>query len=286
MADTYCGKSCAECTRRESLNCPGCQTGPGRFLNGDCVIASCCRDKGHETCFTCTYHGNFVNCIKYSRRQEIPEDFLRKQKEEQRKKERLAKQAPVLGKWLWILFWLFIPAEVSGIMASEILEQVLALNLSGNILSVACDLVYALILLKLAREEYMYHTAGVCALICAAANVLVLIFFDGQTDGWANLITLPAGVFGFVGMYHEFQAHSTVVHGIDPGLSEKWTKLWTWYWMSIAAMFGSLVVMLLSVTLGVIVILAAAAVVLVVGILKLVYLYRTARVFRTYDPAK
>ena len=31
MAETYCGKSCAECSKRDILNCPGCKAGPGRL---------------------------------------------------------------------------------------------------------------------------------------------------------------------------------------------------------------------------------------------------------------
>ena len=52
MAETYCGKSCAECTKKEELNCMGCKTGPGRPFGGDCELAKCVRDKGHETCET------------------------------------------------------------------------------------------------------------------------------------------------------------------------------------------------------------------------------------------
>ena len=49
MAETYCGKSCAECTKKEQLNCSGCKAGPGRQFGGDCELAKCVRDKGHET---------------------------------------------------------------------------------------------------------------------------------------------------------------------------------------------------------------------------------------------
>ena len=50
MAETYCGKSCEECTKKEQLDCSGCKTGPGRQFGGDCELAKCVRDKGHETC--------------------------------------------------------------------------------------------------------------------------------------------------------------------------------------------------------------------------------------------
>ena len=58
MAETYCGKSCVECPRKEELSCPGCKMGPGKQFNGQCELAKCARDKGHETCESCIFRGN------------------------------------------------------------------------------------------------------------------------------------------------------------------------------------------------------------------------------------
>ena len=46
-----CGKDCESCTVREAEQCPGC-----RHIAdfGECEIVSCCKDKGHESCSTCT----------------------------------------------------------------------------------------------------------------------------------------------------------------------------------------------------------------------------------------
>ncbi|MBQ8400958.1 MAG: hypothetical protein IJX14_03420 [Clostridia bacterium] len=43
----YCGKDCVSCAVREAENCLGC-----RHIAdfGECEIASCCKDKGHESC--------------------------------------------------------------------------------------------------------------------------------------------------------------------------------------------------------------------------------------------
>ena len=43
-----CGRDCETCAYREQLNCGGCRT------MGRCPVAVCCREKGHETCGTCT----------------------------------------------------------------------------------------------------------------------------------------------------------------------------------------------------------------------------------------
>ena len=75
MAETYCGKLCDECTKKEQLNWSGCKTGPGRQFGGDCELAKCIRDKGHETCETCGFKGN---CGTLRSRESMPDYRIRK----------------------------------------------------------------------------------------------------------------------------------------------------------------------------------------------------------------
>ena len=75
MAETYCGKTCAECTKKEQLNCSGCKAGPGRQFGGDCELSKCVRDKGHETCDTCGFKGN---CGTLRSRESMPDYRIRK----------------------------------------------------------------------------------------------------------------------------------------------------------------------------------------------------------------
>ena len=113
MAETYCGKTCAECSSREEMNCPGCKLEPGRPITGDCPLARCCREKGHETCSTCSACGH---CNTHYNRYQMPQ---RRQKERQAALEReqaIAKKAPFLGKWMWILFWLVVPSTVFSLL--------------------------------------------------------------------------------------------------------------------------------------------------------------------------
>ena len=122
MAETYCGKSCEECTKKEQLNCSGCKTGPGRQFGGDCELAKCVRDKGHETCETCGFKGN---CGTLRSRESMPDYRIRKIESEKMRKAAIAKRAPVLGKWLWIIFWLIIPSTFGSIMANETTAKIL-----------------------------------------------------------------------------------------------------------------------------------------------------------------
>ena len=281
MSDTYCGKNCGECTQKETLNCPGCKTGPGRQFSGDCELAKCVRSKGHETCDSCTFKGN---CGTLRGRERMPDYRIRKIEAEAMRKAAIAKRAPVLGKWLWMLFWLIVPSTVGGLMANETTTEILpALFLPGQIINAICSLTYGAILLKLGTEEDRYRTAGICILIAGASSALVAIV-NGVSDGsaWITIITFPAAIVALVGDYQEYMAHSAVLSGVDNDLSEKWEILWKWQIGLFLGMFGCIIVMLIIPVLGALAILGCAIGTIVVSILKLVYLYRTAKIFREY----
>jgi len=275
MADTYCTKSCGVCAQREELNCPGCQAGPGSKWQGDCEIAKCCNEKGHECCETCSFGGS---CSKLRRKDDMPEERRRKRALEEEKRERVAASAAYLGKWLWLLFWLVVP----GVLADG-LGQVPKLSIPANILQLICNITYGLILLKLAAESDRYRSAGICCFIAAGIAGLVIIFSGGQESApWTLLITLPAGVVALVGEYHEYMGHAEILRDADIAMSEKWEKLWKWYIGSFGAVLGGLILVMIIPILGLLVMLAGLIGILVIGIMKLVYLYRTAKLFREY----
>lgn len=281
MAETYCSKTCAECAQKETLNCPGCKAGPGQQFGGDCDLAKCCRSKGHETCDTCGFKGN---CGTLRSRDYMPDDRRRKLEMRRSEKAAIARRAPILGKWLWILFWLFIPAEIAGLMSSEPVTQAIpALAVPGLILGAAVNLAYCLILLKISYEEELYRKAGICGLVAYILGAAATLLSNGETLGWTLIFTIPGAIIGLVGDYQEFMAHSSVLYGIDRVLSDKWEKLWRWYIGCFAAMIGSVIVIFLIPVLGILVVAAAAIALLVIEILKLVHLYRTAKVFREFD---
>lgn len=276
MANTYCGKSCESCIQKEQKLCPGCHAGPGRSWSGDCEIAVCCRDKGHESCDTCT---NNRYCGKRGRRDVMPDYRRREQEAEADRKEMLARQAPFMGKWLWILFWLVIPGAIAGLIGNEtVVGWIPSLRIPGLVLNVLCSLAYGLILLQLSKEQEHYRTAGICCLVAAAANGISGFI----TGNLALLVTLPAAVVAIVGEYQEYMGHGESLSGFDRELSQKWYTLWKWYIGMFAATLGSIIVMLIAPVLGALISLAAMIGLVVVSILKLVYLYRTAKTFREY----
>jgi len=285
MSETYCGKSCGECVQKEQLNCQGCKYGPGRRYGGDCELAKCVMEKGHETCGTCSFMGT---CVKQRNCAGMPEERIRRMEAEAARKAEMAKQAPLLGKWLWIVFWLILPSSVASVLTNQTLVQyVPSLYLPGQILNAVCCAVYGISLLKLASVEGAYKKAGICILIAGSVSAVVAIAvgISGAVEAptWTLLLTIPAAIVAFVGEYYSFCAYAAVLDGVEQELSEQWRKLWKWYIGLFLGMFGSIVIMLILPVIGVLALLAAAIGILVVGIKKLVYLYRTAKIFREFS---
>lgn len=281
MSETYCGKSCADCAQKEALNCPGCRPGPGRQFGGCCELAKCCRDKGHEVCETCGFKGN---CGTLRGRENMPDYRRRKQEAEAQRRAAIAQRAPDLGKWLWVIFWLIIPGTVASLMTNDTVASMApGLKLPGSILQAACSITYGVILVKLAVHEDRYRTAGICALVSGGASILTAILSGADgTPTWTLVYTVPAAIVALVGEYNEYMAHSSVLTGVDNGLSDKWHRLWGWYILFMAVLILSVLLTMILPILGVLVMLASAIGIAVTSILKLVYLYRTAKLFREY----
>lgn len=281
MAETYCGKTCMECEKKDALNCPGCMAGPGAQCGGDCEIAKCSRAKGHDQCATC---GFSQSCASLRNAHRLPEYRLKRREEEAFVQEAIARRAPVLGKWLWILFWLVIPSNIASLMTNETLMSVVPnLYVPGLLLGAATSAVYGVILLILRDEEERYKTAGICVLVHAGAELLVaLLSPGGEAPMWTLAISIPASIVYYVGMYHEYSAHCTVLTGVNNLLSDKWMKLWKWTIGSFCALLGCLLLAVVAPLLAILVIVASAVALVVVIILRIVYLYQTADAFRSY----
>ena len=69
----------------------------------------------------------------------------------------------------------------------------------------------------------------------------------------------------------------------DRELSEKWLKLWKYHIYAFGVLFGAIFLLLLAPVLALIAVIGGAVAIIVIYILRLVYLYRTAQVFRKYS---
>ena len=284
MAETYCGKTCAECSMKEELNCPGCKLEPGRPITGDCTLARCCREKSHETCDTCQLHGH---CNTYYIRHNMPQRRLQDRKLEQERQEAIARKAPILGKWLWILFWLVVPSTLFSILAEDsITGSNAVLNLWGNLLLCGCNVAYGLILLKLASQDGGFAMAGICMIVSSLISGILNACFLGNAPSWSLLLTIPAAIASLAGVFMEFHGYADSLANLDDDLAAKWRKLWKWTIGAYGCMIGSVLLILIAPILGLLLTLAGAIATVITSVMKLVYLYQTAQTFRGIAASK
>ena len=284
MAETYCGKNCSECAEYQNSLCPGCRQGPGSWLGNDCDIAQCARDKGCATCLGCDSEKTCILCAGAS---VMPE--RRKQRAAAKEAgQALRRQRKEVGKWLWIYFWMLIPSLIVSFMTNNTIVQALpGLKFPGEILSILVSVAQCVLLFLLAKEEknYGYAAWAVVGLVVIGAVTLPLSE-EALRDlpVLSALLLMGAAVLEAAVVFYECKGSMTVLIGVDDSLAEKWQKLWKRYWVMVAVLLvGSLVAMMQSVftaVIGLLAILGSGIGLIVVGIQRLIYLYKTAKLFR------
>ena len=220
-----CGRMCDACTWKEQLDCPGCQDGPGRRFSGGCPIADCCREKGHTACVTCTFS---TGCAL--RRRDMPQNRLWAVEAERERRARLDRNAPVLAKWLWLLFWLVTPSVFSNILTMDTVAGAFpTAGVVGNVLAFLISLAYGVLLWQLREAAGRYRTAALCYLAGGIISGVLLLpaIPEGNWLWW--LLSLPVMVLELCAAYQEFYAHAEVLEELDPELAGKWRLLWKWW---------------------------------------------------------
>lgn len=276
---TYCGNDCAKCVHKEALNCPGCMAGPGRKFQTSCKLAKCCADKGHQTCTTCSH---VTSCGTYRHRFEMASDRIREREQAAAFLEQQTQKAGKMEKWLWILFWMFIPAAIGSLMTEDfVVNAVPGLLLPGVVITMVSNLAYAAVLFKLKNVNDRYLTAAGWM----AASALLSGLMGIKDAGWTEfdpgmLLTIPTAIAGLLGIYQECKAHSEAMLGIDEDLFVQWENYWKWRIGLVAATFACILLIIISKILTLLVLLAVAIGTIVLSILRLVYLYRSAAACR------
>lgn len=275
MAETYCGKNCADCVERQQLNCPGCRMGPGRAYCGDCSIAKCCISRGHYSCASCSTASTCFN-LKSSHR--AAEDRLRKHKAEAEKQRRLLERSKLLGNWLWVLFWFVLTANIAGVVFS-FLENQPGMRIPNLIVTVVTNLVYAFLLLKLSKTSDCFRTAGICTVIVVVIELISSLFHNPVLIFVVSMVLL---VPAFMASYQRYMGYAEVTEELDEDMGRKWTVLWYWTLGSTIAMAVGLIMSLGGSLLGALAVLLSAVLTLVIAVLEVIYLYCTAKMFREY----
>jgi len=272
----YCGKDCDACAVKEAENCPGCR----QYADfGKCEIASCCRDKGHESCATCTQRP----WCPTVRKSFSMHKYRREQAEaEASSSRRILENAAVMTKWTLPLFWTLLVLEITG-LADTIFENTPPLPLILLGVTILLTLFHGFCLWQMGTVGDRYRKAALFRILSG-----VLTGLAGLLSLWAGagnlsvLFSLPGAVLGYIALYHEYNAHGEALAEADGELAEKWENLWKW---TIGALIGTFLAVPVSAVLGLIgllLLIASQLAKIVCRVLELVYLYRTAEVFRWY----
>ena len=194
--------------------------------------------------------------------------------------EAIVSRAPLMAKWLWVMFW----ANIAHIIINFIkIESSVVYTTIQNILIAICSLVICLSLFKMRGEDERYGRAALFQLLPLVTNLIPALVMDSyNTLAWISvLVSLIAAVLTLLATYNEFHAHSCIVGGLDSELGDRWQKLWVWQIIGIAGTFVSLLLTVLAAGLGAVLVLIVAIYVLVIQIIYLVTLYRSAKAYRT-----
>ena len=193
--------------------------------------------------------------------------------------EAIVSRAPLMAKWLMTMFW----ANIAHIIINLIkIESSVVYTTIQNILIAICSLVICLSLFKMRGEDERYGRAALFQLIPLVINLVPTLVMDSySTLVWLSvLVSLIAAVLTLLATYNEFHAHSCIVGGLDCELGDRWQKLWVWQIIGIAGTFVSLLLTVLAAGLGAVLVLIVAIYVLVIQIIYLVTLYRSAKAYR------
>lgn len=187
---------------------------------------------------------------------------------------------PIPIKWLRILFYIHLALLAASVLSwLPMPDQWIAWI--QRILVIAT----ALCLFRLSSVNDHYRKAALFRIIYIGGLLITALLFS------STAITLAASVCSIIAVYHEYSAHSDLITQQDPRLSRKWHSLFNW---SIAAAilvsFGSLVISMISVLIGMDITAAVTVVMVIlsipqfaVDVFYLIYLNRMLQLLRKED---
>lgn len=207
--------------------------------------------------------------------------------------EQKVKNAGLLGKWVTVMFWFQIVAIAADVLSGDAMEGfVPVVYYFGVLLGYVLLIANSVILIRLKSVEDWFGKAGVCYLVSGAGGVLVALLRLSKAEALATLLMILFMILQIRGNYDECTGYEVVLRDVDFTLSGRWALQWK---LEIACAIGVIVGTMVVgigailtagfVTLcGSIVMILSAVGGFVLGILRLIYLYRTAEIFRNYKP--
>lgn len=268
MADSYCLKSCSECARED---CPGCRAGA---FTWQCEIVKCCKEKGHESCESCT---RASCCSTRTSRIQMPEKIFAMQRREAELVGKYRGDAAVLAKWVTVIFWSMIAVNVVDLIGllSAFADIVRWVDLAGT---VAALLVTFWGYYNLRGVDDRFGRVASLQLAVYGITTLLEVFVPGES-ALKTIVQLGCGIVGIVVWKSKCETFRDALSGISRELSEKWENQWKLYKLSLWLAFGGLLVCIIPVVglVGLLAVLGGVGVLMFVTIREFVYLWQTAK---------
>ena len=196
-----------------------------------------------------------------------------------------ARRAAVFGKWFMIYFWtqiiLIAMAFRSPLLLLSGMPAVFLL-----LLSYGYSVIEVVIFYQLGRQEDRFKTSAGLALIALVAGIIIELL---HSEVFAGLWRIPGRIINLIALYHFMIGCAEILLTTDGKLSDKWRSLWKWYIdLRVGLIVGLSALLIMALifestllaNLALILVIGIAIALVVVAILWLVYLYRTARCFQ------
>ena len=208
-----------------------------------------------------------------------------------------------LGKWLWIIFWMTIAVTIISLLLDN---GIAAKYIPGNelidkIIAGIFLLTRSIIIYRLFTMQKKYQAAGILGILAVIMfAVESIVFIDGKYDAWSLIVTIPTFIIYAISEIMEMKAHSLVLEEAHDKMSRRWNILKNLYIGSlISFVFGALIIILLNLitgslsfnfdnttnvmvmlVIGVILISVGIILILIVSIMKIVFIFLTAKFLR------
>ena len=256
MVDTYCGKNCKQCEQMQNNACIGCISETESAKSEKCLVAQCCKELKHNSCWKC---GKREGCINYH--------------------SVITPNAGAIGKWMGMLFFIMIVGViVSSLSLDMVLEHMPQLVVPSFVLSVLVAVVYAGILFVMSSFNYSYKVAGIAAIISLVPSVIAFII--GGDTAVGTIFKVIALVVSMISWYSEIDGHASVLADVDNILADKWRNVWNATICARLAMICGIFLMFIAMNLGANLYIVGSVGIVIVEILKFVYLYKTSNAFK------
>lgn len=197
----------------------------------------------------------------------------------------MQERAKLFGKWMWVYFWMMFVPIVPAIIA-VVEEMSMTDTIIGTVLGWCCSAVTIYALFRMGEKQDRLKTCAGLNAVALAAQI-ILQFVNSET--LTNLWSIPGAIIGLIVVYQFMHGCGDTLVGVDNELSNKWYRLWKWYiWLTVGGVIGVPVTLFLAymventfaAVMAVILMLAWVVMLLVQVVREIVYIYRTAKIFR------